>query len=53
MTTHLYVDNDPEHDGPTTAEVAYADLDPDDVLELAMQGDKGAVDFINAQEDIG
>lgn len=40
------------HGDPETREVEYADMPQTDIVALAMEGDKGAVDFLNSQDDI-
>lgn len=50
VTVHAFIDGDPEtYDGPTQAEIPYSDLDGDTLFELAMQGDQGAVAYLNGE----
>lgn len=50
-TAHVFIDGVPgEYDGPTEADISYADMDPDTLFELAVQGDPGAVAHLNGAE---
>lgn len=42
-------DHPPGPDEPTEMDLSYAEMDPDMVAAMARSGDKGAVDFVNAQ----
>lgn len=51
MTIHTFIEQPPDGYGPTQADIPYSDLDGDTLFELAMQGDNGAVEYMNRIED--